>query len=106
MLNHANVEATETIGITIPDPIASGKIVDLSRHLNPDIYITVRTQFVSEVDILEQLGANEVVAGEFEAAIELTGCLLKHFDISGEDIENTKTELRQQGYRPDSDLSD
>lgn len=106
VLSHANIKAADMIVVTIPDPIASRKIVELSRKLNPDIHITVRTQFVTEVEILEQLGANEVVAEEFEAAIELTGRLLKHFEVSREDIEKTRTELRSQGYRSDSDLSD
>jgi CPA2 family monovalent cation:H+ antiporter-2 len=106
VLSHANIKAADMIVITIPDPIASRKIVEVSRKLNPDIHITIRTQFVTEVNILEKLGANEVVAEEFEAAIELTGRLLKHFDISREDIEKTRTELRQQGYRTNSDLSD
>jgi CPA2 family monovalent cation:H+ antiporter-2 len=106
VLSHANIKAADMIVITIPDPIASRKIVEVSRKLNPDIHITIRTQYLTEVNILEKLGANEVVAEEFEAAIELTGRLLKHFDISREDIEKTRTELRQQGYRTNSDLSD
>ncbi len=106
VLSHSNVKQAEMIVVTIPDPIASRKIVEVSKKLNPEIQVIVRTQFVTEVDVLHRLGADEVVPEEFEAALELTRRVLSRYDVSDEEIEKIRDELRRRGFQAGSDLLD
>jgi len=41
------------------------------RSINPSIFILVRTRYAAEVDELLKLGADQVIAEEFETSIEI-----------------------------------
>jgi hypothetical protein len=47
----------------------------VARHLNPKVHIVARTRYVSDMEELYALGANEVVPEEFETSLEIfAGC--------------------------------
>jgi CPA2 family monovalent cation:H+ antiporter-2 len=49
--------------------------------MSSELYIVVRTRFVSEVDELHRLGANEVIPEEFETSVEIFARVLDHFEV-------------------------
>jgi len=61
VLVHANIKMARCVVVAISDASATRRIVELTRRLNPSIYIIARTRYVSEVDPLYALGANDVI---------------------------------------------
>ena len=80
------------------DPIALRQSVCLTRELNPEIYILVSTQHLTEIEELRNCGANEVVAQEFETSIEIVTMVLSRLHIPSNVIRAQSKLLREDGY--------
>lgn len=98
VLRHAEIEQASAIVLAISDPQAARLTVKLSRDLNPDIHIIVRTRYVAEITGLYELGANEVIPEEFETSIEIFARVLHRFGFSRKIIEGQIEQIRKQGY--------
>ena len=70
-----------------------------ARRLNPNLYIVARTRFVTEVAPLRRLGANDVIAEEFETSIEVFSRVLTQYLIPRQDIDAFAARIRQMNYR-------
>lgn len=85
--------------IAISDPSATKRILQLLRHLNPALYIVVRTRFVNEMEALYKLGANSVIPEEFETSIEIFNHVLHKYLIPPDQIELFTEQVRQDNYQ-------
>jgi len=99
VLDHAGIGMARIAVIAINDPVAIRKIVTLIRRLNAGIAIIVRTRYVSEVGALREAGADEVIAQEFETAVEIFTVVLNRFFVPRDHIETFINEVRADGYR-------
>jgi len=86
VLEHAGVGDALVMVVATNDPIATRRIVQVARGLNPDLRIIVRTSFMSEIRPLMRLGASEVVPEEFEASVEILSRVLARFDVPSDRI--------------------
>ena len=59
----------------------------------------MRTRYISEVENLRALGANEVIPEEFETSLEIVTRLLRILSIPGNIIAAQLRILRDEGYR-------
>ena len=98
VLLHAGIGRARTLVIVINDPAATRRITELARRLNPRIYILVRTRYVSEMNALIDLGANDVIPEEFETSVEIFSRVLAKYFIPKEEIEKMTEEIRSDGY--------
>ncbi len=98
VLAHVNIRTARTIVIAISDASATRRIVELSRRLNPLIYIIARTRYSNEINPLYSLGANDVIPEEFETSIEIISRVLHHYFIPVNEIEKHISEVRKDGY--------
>jgi monovalent cation:H+ antiporter-2, CPA2 family len=98
ILSHAHVQRARSLVIVINDPAAARRITELGRRLNPRLYILVRTRFVSEMNALISLGANDVIPEEFETSVEIFSRILAKYFIPKEEIERMATDIRSDGY--------
>jgi CPA2 family monovalent cation:H+ antiporter-2 len=98
MLIHLGIETARCVVIAISDASATRRIVELSRKLNPHVYIIARTRYSSEVNPLYSLGANDVIPEEFETSIEIISRVLHNFFIPANEIEKHISEVRKGGY--------
>lgn len=94
----AGIECAKALIVTIPDPPSARQIVALARRLNTGVDIIVRTRFVSEVDELYRLGANQVIAEEYQASLELASATMRSFDISDRIIARAREAMKQNRY--------
>ena len=62
------------------------------------MHIVVRTRFVAEIEPLMQLGAEEVVAEEYETSVEMFIRVLSTYLVPKADIERFVREIRAEGY--------
>lgn len=99
VLEFADIKQARIIVIAISDLIETRKIVSVSRRLNPNIYIIVRTRYIQEVNNLYEMGANEVIPEEFETSIEIFTRVLEKYMIPREEIELFVTAIRSDGYK-------
>ena len=98
VLEHINVHKARILSVVISDPAAIGRIVATARALNPGLHIVVRTRFVSEIDVLMHMGAQEVVAEEYETSVEMFIRVLSTYLVPKGDIEHFVREIRAEGY--------
>lgn len=99
VLEHLGVDKARVLAIIVSDPAAVRAITIEARKMNPNIYIVARTRFVSEIAPLHHLGANEVIAEEFESSIEVFSHVLAQYLVPRQDIEAYASYLRQANYR-------
>ena len=98
VLKQVQIEQARAIVIATSDPFGVRRIVQLSRELNPDLHIVVRTRYIKELEELLELGANEVVPEEFETSIEIFTLVLQCYHIPKPVIFEKAEEIRREGY--------
>jgi CPA2 family monovalent cation:H+ antiporter-2 len=98
LLQRVGIGRSRLIAVAITDPVATKQIVALARSMNPDATILARTRYVRDVDPLQVLGANVVVAEELEGTIDLVSETLRVFGTPAGAIQRFTGELRQEGY--------
>ncbi|MEN6610032.1 MAG: cation:proton antiporter [Methanoregulaceae archaeon] len=98
VISHAGIERARIVVIAINDPVAVRKITGLCRHMNPGASIIVRTRYVSEVAALRELGADEVIAEEFETSIEIFTLVLNKFLVPRQQIDEFIDDVRSSAY--------
>ena len=98
-LHAAGVARAKAVVIAISDPDGTRRIVRLCRKESPQVHILVRTRYVSQVEPLKDLGANEVIPEEFETSIEIVSRLMRLLAVPGNVAANRIRELRDQGYK-------
>jgi CPA2 family monovalent cation:H+ antiporter-2 len=99
ILEHAGVERAQVVVFAISDLAAVRRSIALARRLNPTVYILVRTRQVTQIEELQRCGADEVIAEEFESAIEIFTRVLQRFHVPRNVIRAQTRVLRGEGYR-------
>lgn len=99
ILELAGVAEADMIVFAISDIAAVRRAIVLSRRLNPKIHIIVRTRMVTEIDELVTLGADEVIAEEFETSIEIFTRVLQHLRVPRNIIRAETKVLRGDTYQ-------
>lgn len=99
VLEHAGISSARVAVVAISDYVATRQIVRQIKELNPYIHLIVRTRFVSEIDPLRELGADEVIPEEYETAVEIFIRVLHHYLVPQQDIDKFMTEVRADGYQ-------
>ncbi len=100
VLNAAGIEHAELLIITTPSAIVTKTIVEKSRQVNPKLKIVARAENIDQIQILHDLGVNEVIQPEFEAGLEVTRQALLSLNIDATDIKRFTDQVRQELYAP------
>jgi CPA2 family monovalent cation:H+ antiporter-2 len=98
LLTHARINEAYALVLAISDPSSARRTVRIAKQMNPDLYIVVRTRYVTEITELLQLGANEVIPEEFETSIEIFSRVLQRYGVARQVIEQQISAIRKQGY--------
>ncbi|KAM3096196.1 cation:proton antiporter [Phormidesmis sp. 146-12] len=99
VLEKANLSRAKSMAIALPDPMATRLTLQRALSLAPDLDITVRAHVNDEFDVLYQLGAQEVVQPEFEAALELGAHMLLKLGNSAYAVQKVVNRYRSGRYR-------
>ena len=100
VLNAAGIEQAKLLIITTPSAIVTKTIVEKSRQFNPKLKIVARAENIDQIQILHELGVNEVIQPEFEAGLEVTRQALLSLNIAAADIRRFTDQVRQESYAP------
>jgi CPA2 family monovalent cation:H+ antiporter-2 len=105
ILRHANIENAMILVVTLPHPSDTRLITQLARRLNPHLHIIIRTRYIQDMELLYELGADEVIPEEFETSIEIFSRVLMKFLIPEEEIHKFVSKVRADGYKMFRSLS-
>ncbi len=98
ILRHAGIMNARTIVLAISDPLATRMAVRVSRLLNPELVILTRSKYLSEIDGLLDLGANEVISEEFESSFELLARILRVYHFPRQLVAQEIKSIRDARY--------
>ena len=99
VLEHAGIDRARVVVFALSDPTAVRHAVRVARDLNPAVEIVVRSRRIQEIEGLRSLGANDVVAEEFETAIEIFTFVLHRYHVPRNVVRAQIRVLRGEGYR-------
>jgi len=105
VLQNANIKDARIVVTAINDPIATRRITEITRRLNPKVHLIVRTPYLQEMKPLYELGASEVIPEEFETSVEIFTRVLAKYLIPRDEIEKLVAEIRADGYEMFRSLS-
>lgn len=99
LLEKANLPHAKAMAIALPDPMATRLTLQRALGMSPDLDITVRAHVSEEIDALYQLGAQEVVQPEFEAALEMGAHMLLKLGDAAFEVQQVVNRYRAGRYR-------
>ncbi len=99
ILHHVGIHKARILVVAISDAAATRRIVQIARQENRDMHIIVRTRYVSEIEDLTKLGANEVIPEEFETSIEIFSRTLHYYQVPRNIITENINNIRRNHYK-------
>ncbi|MEC4852036.1 MAG: cation:proton antiporter, partial [Jaaginema sp. PMC 1079.18] len=98
VLEKAHLEKAKALAIALPDPASTRLLLKRALELAPELDVVARSHENSEIDVLTQLGATEVVQPEFEAALEMGAHTLNTLGESKTNIDLVINAIRTDRY--------
>ena len=98
VLMEAGAPQARAAAVVIGDPVATRGIVAQLRRVSPCLHIIARTRFVSEVQPLYRLGANDVVPEEFETSVEIFRRTASYFSLPDSEVQSMEEAIRADHY--------
>jgi monovalent cation:H+ antiporter-2, CPA2 family len=98
VLGHAGIRTARTLVIMVSEAEAVPRIINKARRMAPSVYIIARTRQIRQAQYLLDLGADEVVSEEYEAAKEIFTRALRKYRLPEPDIEGIVEKLENWGY--------
>jgi CPA2 family monovalent cation:H+ antiporter-2 len=95
-LHHANIEKARAFVLSINDPAAAQRAIDTMKRVAPDVPVLVRARYLAEREALLKMGANDVVSGELESAVEIMARVLRMMDIPRNLIDREVALVREK----------
>src|SRR6058998_2693650 len=86
VLERTHLDRAILLVVALRDPQTSRRVVEYARRTNERLGIVARAHTRDAADYLRKAGANEVVLGEEELAIEMTGYALHRLGVSPREI--------------------
>jgi len=86
--------SAEELVLLINDPDANQRAVKAARSLAPNLHIVVRASYQLDIRPLLKAGANEIIAAEIEAAVEVVSRTLKRHQVNPEQIAAHLSRIR------------
>jgi CPA2 family monovalent cation:H+ antiporter-2 len=96
VLEAARLSRAAVLVVALPDPLATRLTVETAHRSHPRLPIVARTSSIAERDVLERLGASEVVVGEFELGLQMTRFSLQAVGISNREVDYIVNGLRER----------
>jgi CPA2 family monovalent cation:H+ antiporter-2 len=98
ILHRLATDCAKIAVVAISDPSATRRIVWQIKRMSPNIYLIARTRFVSEVEELYRIGADQVIPEEFETSVEIFSHVLHRYHMPRNIINLHVNTIRDSGY--------
>ncbi|HYO52208.1 cation:proton antiporter [Archangium sp.] len=97
ILERAGIHRARALVLLISDPEGSQRAVSAARRLSPDVPILVKVPRLRDIGDLHERGASDIVAGEFETALEAVTRVLHAGGVAEEAMNELLAGLRHEG---------
>lgn len=84
ILHRVRVPQARQVAVLLNDPASTRRAVRAVRQCAPEAYVVARARYVADIPRLIEAGANDVVAQEFEASLEVIAQVLRGAGLGGE----------------------
>ena len=98
VLEKVGIEHARVLVYAIAAPAEERRGVAVARHLSSTVRIVVRTRYVSEIEELRRIGADEVIPEELETSIEIFARVLRRYGVEVNRIRRLVDEVRSDHY--------
>ncbi len=98
VLERLGIHRAKQMVVAINDPGAAKRAIDTAREIVPELPLLVRVGYVGEVEALLEAGATNVVASEYESAVEIVSLVLAAHGVATSAI-NSQVEQMHNGCR-------
>jgi monovalent cation:H+ antiporter-2, CPA2 family len=98
VLEKVGIEHARVLVFAIAAPSEERRGVAVARHLSDKVRIVVRTRYVSEIEELRRLGADEVIPEELETSVEIFARVLRRYGVEVNRIRRLVDEVRGDHY--------
>ncbi|NEP12909.1 MAG: sodium:calcium exchanger [Symploca sp. SIO2C1] len=98
VLEKSHLEKAKALAIALPDPVSTRLLLKRALKLSPELDVVARSHTNTEIDVLTQLGAQEVVQPEFEAALEMGAHVLATLGESQWVIQSVINTIHSERY--------
>lgn len=98
VLEKIGLKEAHIMVIAITDPDATRQIVEMARNMNPDLYIIVRVQYLTQLDRIAKLGVDEVVTEDIVSANEIVSRILKRYLVPDETIAKFSEDILHDDF--------
>ena len=98
ILERAGVEKARVLVIAISDRFLTKCALSVAKSLNPNIHVIVRTKYLTDIEELQALGADDIIPEEFETSIQIFSRVLKMFHIPNSIILTQGNIIRNKSY--------
>jgi CPA2 family monovalent cation:H+ antiporter-2 len=104
VLRAAGIEHARMAAITLDQPDAAARSVQVLRAMSPDLPVLVRARDVAQAEQLAGAGATEVVPEIVEGSLQLGEMLLRRLGATRDEVDQVLDEFRRRTYSRLSDL--
>ncbi|OGF04938.1 MAG: hypothetical protein A2W00_08050 [Candidatus Eisenbacteria bacterium RBG_16_71_46] len=94
----AGIARARVLVLALSDATATRQACRVARALSREVHIIVRTRYVSQIDELYRVGANQVIPEEFETSIEIFTAVLRDYHVPNNVIQVQIQLLREERY--------
>ena len=98
ILETACIEVAKLCVVVINDPAIAPRIIHQARYLNPTLQIIARTRHLAEMERLQQIGADIIVAEEMETTARIFSHVLGAYMVPPEEVERQVQMIRAHDY--------
>ncbi len=98
VLEKAHLTKAIALAIALPDPASTRILLKHALELAPDLAVVARSHNNSEIDVLNKMGAKEVVQPEFEAALEMGAQILTTLGEAAPMVNMVLQSIRSDRY--------
>ena len=93
-LSHARLDHARLLVLLVDDAEAAQRAVSAARGLAPEVPILVRSRGAMDADLLQKLGASNVVSERVESGVEMIARALRRMNIPGNLITEAVRQAR------------
>jgi CPA2 family monovalent cation:H+ antiporter-2 len=96
ILEKAGLHRARALVLLLDDPLGAARAVSAARRLHARVPILVRVQRLGDIAELRERGANEVLAGELETALEAVARVLRSAELPEDAVARLLETLRKE----------
>ncbi|UCC79051.1 MAG: cation:proton antiporter, partial [Candidatus Zixiibacteriota bacterium] len=96
VLERVGAEHARELVVAVNDPRAAERAIKAAKSISPDLHVTVRTDYILDIENLRRLGADDVIPGEQEAAVELVRRVASRCGCSAGNLDDRLRMIREE----------